>query len=310
MRRLSTQVTVGICAFNEGKNIRHLLENILNEQELSFDSEVLVVCSGCKDNTVDIAQNYAMRDLRVKVAVEEERKGKASAINNILSKAKGDVLIFVSADTLPQKGCFSRLTAKLQTPDVGIVCGNPMPINSPKLLVGKLVQLLWRFHGYVFAQLNEAGLARHATEIFCIRKGIVQKIPDEVVNDDAFIAVIAKKKGWLIKYEPQSRVSICGPTTFDEYFQQRRRIMYGHYQVKKLTGESPQHLMYLMPLHPIKVLKLGLWLTKEHDIPTVIAFLTIEFTANIVAIFDILLRRKHAQWSTLPSTKNLISMLT
>jgi cellulose synthase/poly-beta-1,6-N-acetylglucosamine synthase-like glycosyltransferase len=300
------QVTVGICAFNEDKNIGRLLEDILTDQELGFDFEVLVVCSGCTDKTVDIVQSHSKQDIRVRVALEKERKGKASAVNYILSNAQGDAIIFVSADVMLQKGCLAKLVSRLQRPDVGIVCGNPIPINSPKFMVGKLVQLLWSFHSYVFAELNDAGLARHATEIFIIRKGIVKRIPSETVNDDAFIAVTAKKKRWLIKFEPKSRVLICGPATLSEYFQQRRRIMYGHYQVKKLTGDPPQHLMYLMPCYPLKAMKLGMVLIKEHSIPAVIAFLLTEFAANAAATIDVFLKKSHSKWNALPSTKQLI----
>ena len=300
---LSSGVTVGICAYNEGMNIGKLLNNVLKEQELSADSEVFVVCSGCTDNTVQVVNEYAEKDDRVHICLESERKGKASAINQILFNAKGNTILFISADTLPNKGCFSRLASKVRLPNVGIVCGHPMPINSSDSLVGRLVQLLWRFHSHVFTELNDAGLARHATEIFVIRKGIVNMIPPETVNDDAYIALTAKKKGWLIKYETESRVSICGPKTFREYFQQRRRVIYGHHQVRKLAGEPPQHLMHLMPLHPIRVLKLGLWLFRNQDIPTLLAFMITELMANIAATMDILLRRQHLIWSVLPSTK-------
>lgn len=300
---MSNGVTVGVCAYNEGMNIGKLLNNILKEQELSADSEVIVVCSGCTDNTVQIVSEYAEKDDRVHLCLESERKGKASAINHILCNAKGNTVLFISADTLPNKGCFSRLISTSRLPNVGIVCGHPVPVNSSDSLVGRLVQLLWSFHSHVFTELNDAGLARHATEIFSIRKGIVNKIPPETVNDDAFIALTAKKKGWLVKYETESRVSICGPKTFREYFQQRRRVIYGHYQVRKLAGESPQHLMHLMPLYPIRVIKLGLWLFRNQDIPTLMVFVLTELAANIAAILDFLLKRQHLQWSILHSTK-------
>src|SRR3972149_6364636 len=297
---VSGGVTVGICAYNEGMNIGKLLNNILNQQELPPNSEVLIVCSGCTDNTVPIVQEYSKQDPRVHVHVEAERKGKASAINHILSNAKCDIILFISADTLPNIGCFPKLLSKLRIPKTGIVCGNPVPINSSNSLVGKIVRLLWGFHDHVFKQLNDAGLARHATEIFCIRRGIVDKIPTETVNDDAYIALTAKKKGWLIKYETESRVSICGPQTFADYYKQRRRVLFGHYQVKKLAGESPQHLMHLMPHHPIRVMKLGLWLFRNQDIPTLLVFIMTELMANIAAVLDILLRRPHLIWSILP----------
>src|SRR4030066_178653 len=302
---VSSGVTVGICAYNESGNIGKLLDNILNKQELPPGSEVLVVCSGCTDNTVPIVQEYTRQDPRVRIHVETERKGKASAINYILQTAKGNALIFVSADTLPNKGCFSKLLLKLRIPNTGIVCGNPVPVNSSDSLVGRLVQILWSFHNHVFKQLNDAGLARHATEIYCVRRGIVNKIPSETVNDDAYIALTTKKKGWLVKYETESRVSICGPQTFADYYKQRRRVLFGHHQVKKTTGESPQHLLYLLPLYPIQVIKLLRWLFMKYDLPTIAAFVLFELGVNTAAMADTVLRKPHTKWSVSNSTKKL-----
>jgi len=303
---LLNRLTVGICAYNEGRNISKLLENVLDDQELSEDSEVIVVCSGCVDNTVKQVQVCAAKDPRVKLHVEVERSGKASAINYIFSHAAGDIIIFVSADTLPFKASFPKLLSKLESPNVGIVSGNPVPVNSKSSLTGRVVHLMWRFHGYVFAELNDAGLARHATEVFCIRKGIVKRIPAETVNDDAYIAVVSKKKGWLIKYSAESKLSICGPKTYREYFQQRHRVIFGHYQLRKLTGESPQYLVHLMPLHPVRTVKLALWLTANYDPVTLATFLLTEFIVNVAAMFDILSGNAHDQWTMLPSTKTVI----
>lgn len=303
MHLLTNNLTVGICAYNECNNIGKLLQNILSSQDLSADSEVLVVCSGCTDGTNERAIRFCELDSRVKVHIEEDRKGKASAINHILSNALNDKIIFVSADTLPQKMSFPKLTHKLEDPNVGIVSGNPVPVNNSSSLVGRIVNLLWRFHGHVFEELNDAGLARHATEVFCIRKGIVNKIPLQTVNDDAYIAVTAKSKGWLIKYSGEAKVSICGPKTFQEYFQQRRRIIFGHYQLRKLTGESPQYLVHMMPLHPISTANLILWLLSKYDPLTMTIFLLTEFAVNLTAMFDFASGKKHFQWSPLQSTK-------
>jgi cellulose synthase/poly-beta-1,6-N-acetylglucosamine synthase-like glycosyltransferase len=307
---LSGRITVGICAYNEERNINTLLHNIVHEQELPPESEVMVVCSGCVDQTVDIVREYANSDSRVKLHVETERKGKASAINHILSKASGNVVLFVSADTLPVKRCFARLLSKLRDSNVGIVCGNPVPTNPQDSLVGRLVKLLWSLHGEVFAQLNDAGLARHATEIFCIRRGIVEKIPAGTVNDDAYIAVTAKKKGWLVKYESAATVLIHGPETFPEYFSQRRRILWGHHQIKKLTGEPPQHLVYLLPLYPIRVFRLLLWLCSKHAPSVVLAFVSTELLVNAVAAVDVFRGKSYSTWNIVASTKKGVKQQT
>ena len=301
-------MTVGICAYNEERNIGKLLNSIVTDQGLHPQSEVIVVCSGCTDNTVKVVEGYAKTDPRVKVHLEGERRGKASAINNILSTALCDIIIFISGDTLPNKNCFARLISKLQTQNVGIACGNPMPTNDKNSLVGRLVQLLWGLHGHVFAELNDAGLARHATEVFCIRKGIVDQIPSETVNDDAYLAISAKKKGWLVKFDNEASVLIHGPETLPEYFNQRRRILWGHQQVKKLTGEPPQHLAYLLPLYPLRVLKLLLWLFSKYSLPSVSAFLSTELLVNAAAILDWLRGKSHSSWSIAPSTKKVIQL--
>ncbi len=122
------------------------------------------------DNSIETVNNSAKQDSRIHTYIEAERRGKASAISYILKNAKGNVIIFISADILPTKNCFSKLLTKLQLPNVGIICGNPTPIKDSKLLVRKMVHLLWNLHDHIFHGLNDAGLATHATEIYCVRK--------------------------------------------------------------------------------------------------------------------------------------------
>jgi cellulose synthase/poly-beta-1,6-N-acetylglucosamine synthase-like glycosyltransferase len=305
VRILSTHLTVGICAYNEDKNIGQLLENI-SHQGLGEKSEVLIICSGCTDRTVEIAQAYAEKDTRISVFVENERKGKAAAVNRILANAKGSTILFVSADTLPHDRCFSNLVSRLNVAaNVGVVCGKPVPITDVDTLVGRLVRILWLFHDHVFKELNDAGIARHASEVFCIRKDIAEKLPLETVNDDSYLAVMAKKKGWMIKYEPNAVVSISGPKTFLDYFLQRRRIIFGHYQIKKLTGETPQYLVHLMLLYPKKALKLTTWLCARCGFRTFLFFVTVESTLNVLAIMDFVLGKSYVKWGVSSSTKTV-----
>lgn len=300
---LATQITVGICAYNEDKNIGQLLES-LPQQGLCEEFEVLVVCSGCTDRTVEIAQAHAKKDKRINVFVEKERSGKASAVNRILENAHGSTILFVSADTLPHERCFANLVSRLNVADnVGVACGKPVPTEDANSPVSKLVRVLWLFHDHVFKELNDAGIARHASEVFAIRKEIAEKLPLETVNDDAYLAVMAKKKGWFIKYEPKAVVSISGPKTFSDYFRQRRRIIFGHYQIKKMTGVTPQYLVHLFPLYPKKALKLVTWLILQCGISVFLLFVMVELMLNGLVITDVASGKSYAKWVVSPSTK-------
>ncbi len=68
-----------------------------------------------------------------------------------------------------------------------------------------------------------------------------------------------------------TRKSFYGPKILTEYFQ-RYRVIYGHYQVKKLTGQFSQHPLHLLPFLPLTVIRISLWLFKTQNILILMAF--------------------------------------
>lgn len=141
-----TSSTVGICAYNEEWNIGHLLENILSIQELSADSEVIVVCSGQGGKSPQIVSEFCRRDSRIHLIEEPVRCGKSSAINLIFYAPKGRNIIFISADAIPEHGCFASLITAVTGNKVGIACGKPIPVQRGKLLLRLIVDTLWSIH--------------------------------------------------------------------------------------------------------------------------------------------------------------------
>ncbi len=244
-----------------------------------------------------------MGDRRLKVIFEEKRTGKATAINRILSEANGEFIIFVSADVLPEERCFQSLLAHMK-PGVGISCGKPVPLESSRSTTGRLVQLLWRFHHRMFAYLNHAGLLTHVSEVYCMRRGIARHVPDNAVNDDAYMAVVARKSSWTISYEPNAQVVMRGPDNVLDYFEQRRRIVFGHYQVRKLTGRFPQYLAYWALVRPTKILRLVLEeMRDERSLRIIAAAFILELLINVTGILDFLIGKSHLPWRVISSTK-------
>lgn len=99
-------------------------------------------------------------------------------------------------------------------------------------------------------------------------------------------------------------MSITGPKTFIDYVKQRRRIIWGHHQVKKVTGQSPQYLVYTFPVNPIKTVKLTSSLFRENKIVPFSIFFGLEIMINLLAILDSILGKSHVSWSVAKSTKN------
>src|SRR5205807_10512433 len=66
--------------------------------------EILVVASGCTDGTERVVEDWAGSEPRLRLIREAERSGKASALNAILARFRGDILVLVNADTrLPDR---------------------------------------------------------------------------------------------------------------------------------------------------------------------------------------------------------------
>jgi len=297
-------ITIGICAYNEGWNIGNLLDNVLHQQGIPPDAEVITVCSGCKDNTPNVVRNFEQRDPRVRLIEEPVRLGKAAAVSRILSEARGDQIIFVSADVTPEPDCLMSLVRTMADPKVGISCGRPEPIQRGRRLVSAIVKTLWGFHNWQLEKLNHAGLLMHASEVFCIRRGIVKQIPRTIVNDDAYLAVKAKSHGYRIKYLRNSQVQVFGPQTIGDYLKQRRRIIAGHYQVRSATGKFSQYLFYSLISRPNLTLKLLTgYFAARREFAGLAAAALIEVVANLLAVSDMIRRKSYAIWSISTTTK-------
>jgi len=284
--------------------MRRLLSNITLEQGIPMDSEVIVVCSGCHDSTPEIVREFATLDPRVRLIEESVRLGKASAVNLILSKAKGEFIIFVSADVVPQPGCIVALLDPMTNRSVGISCGQPVPVARGRPLIRGVVDTLWGFHNWQLEKLNDAGLLMHASEVFCLRNGIVTNIPPDLVNDDAYIAVRTKNLGYSIKYAPRSQVGVSGPQTVGDYIRQRRRIIAGHYQVHDQTGHFSQFLFYSVVVRPVVTFRILVEYFALHgSIQSGIATALLELAANLLAGIDRVRGKSHAIWDISTSTK-------
>lgn len=299
-----TSLTIGICAYDEEWNMGELLTNILRIQEIPKDAEVIAVCSGCEDRTPEIVRDFARRDSRVKLIEEPRRLGKAAAVNKILSRARGDQIVFVSADVIPRQDCIMSLVRTMEDQSVGIACGKPEPIRRGRKLMQGLVETLWGFHNWQLEKLNHAGVLMHASEVFCFRNGIVKRIPRGIVNDDAFLAVATKKRGYRIKYVPESEVKVFGPQTISDYVKQRRRIIAGHYQVRLATGHFSQYLFYSLLARPKLTLEtLTEYFASTRRVASGLAAGLIEVTANLLALTDVVRGRSHSIWSISSTAK-------
>jgi rSAM/selenodomain-associated transferase 2 len=99
-------LSIIIPTFNENENINRLL---LHLQEISHSNmEIIVVDGGSTDGTQKLVDKHKATLLNSK------EKGRAKQMNFAAKKAKGDVLYFVHADTLPPKTFYEDIKVSIK----------------------------------------------------------------------------------------------------------------------------------------------------------------------------------------------------
>lgn len=104
------KVSVIIPVYNTEKYLRKCLDSVCN-QTLS-DIEIICVNDCSPDNSLEILNEYAQKDNRIKVINFEENKGVSIARNTGIDSATGEFIGFVDADDFVDLDFYEKLYNK------------------------------------------------------------------------------------------------------------------------------------------------------------------------------------------------------
>jgi poly-beta-1,6-N-acetyl-D-glucosamine synthase len=222
--------SVGVTAYNEQANIGRLLDVLLDQDLHTVEiAEIIVVASGCTDNTVPIVESYVDREPRVRLCVQSKREGKTAAINVFLANATSDICVLESGDTLPDTRAVESLVSMFADPSVGMTGAHKIPVNTPDHLVGLFTHLRLRLEHQLCLEIPRLG------EMIAFRK-VFDRLPPDVAMDEAFVEALVVKRGMQVRYAPDAIVYNTGPESIEDFVRQRRRNHAGHLYLKSKYG--------------------------------------------------------------------------
>jgi glycosyltransferase involved in cell wall biosynthesis len=117
---MNTQPFVSVVTpvYNGSKYLGKCLDAVSASSYRSF--EMIVVDDGSTDNSAEIARKKGATVLQL-----PQQSGPATARNYAAKKARGDILFFVDADVLVQKGTIARMVKDFnENPDIAAVFGS------------------------------------------------------------------------------------------------------------------------------------------------------------------------------------------
>ena len=221
-------VTLLIAAYNEETVIEDKIKNSLTIEYPKDLLQILVVTDGSRDRTPEIAKRYI--NYGIEILHEPERRGKMAAINRALPNARGEIVIFSDANNYYQPDTILRLIQPFGNPRVGAVTGAKV-IGQGDGSLGASEGLYWKYESFIKKQESRTGSCTSAAgEVLAIRKKLYSSPPDDVINDDFYIAMQIVRNGYRLVYVPDAKsIERVSPSAQDE-IARRTRINAGRFQ--------------------------------------------------------------------------------
>ncbi|GIK57917.1 MAG: glycosyl transferase [Chloroflexota bacterium] len=221
-------VTLLIAAYNEEEMITQKIENSLALDYPPERLQILVAADGSTDRTAQLVDAYAHQN--VLLNDEPARHGKMAAINRAMPRATGEIVVFSDANNFYQADALRELVKPFADASVGAASGAKVIAKGDGVL-GESEGLYWRYESFI----KEKETAVHSSigvagEMLAIRRCLFEPPPDDVINDDFYMAARLLHRGYRVVYVPAARsIERISPTAQDE-MARRARIVAGRYQ--------------------------------------------------------------------------------
>jgi len=221
-------VSVGVCVYNEGKNIERSIRSVYSQRIDDFEmAEVIVVSSGSTDDTDDIVERLINEYQSLRLIKQEKRMGKNSAINEFLKEKKGDICVLLNGDNvLGNDSSLLSLVSPFNDENVGMTGGHPIPTNDPGSFAGFATHLIWSMHHHISMIRPKIG------ELVAFRD-IGTRLPTTMQSDEDIIKMELERNGYVSVYSPDAIVLNHGPETVRDFIKQRVRVNIGEEYIRR-----------------------------------------------------------------------------
>jgi len=226
-------------AYNEEEHIRASLEGMLAVDYPDF--EVLVIDDCSTDGTLDQVMPL-VKEGRVRLLRKLRNEGKAMALNDAVPAARGEILVVMDADAVPDPQLLRAMVPHFRSPRVGGVTGNPRVANTTTFLaklqaieftsIISLQRRAQRIWGRILTMSGVVG-AFHRNAI--IDAGLYSP---HMATEDIDLTWKLQLRHWDVRYEPRAIVWMKVPRGLKGLWKQRTRWARGLAQVLRRHGST------------------------------------------------------------------------
>lgn len=228
------RVSIIIAAYREEAVILERLNNLARLDYPSSKLEILIGCDGNEDLTGELVNAYGNDQIRL--IQFEQRRGKASVLNDCVPQASGEILVFSDANTNMDPQCLKQMVRHFQEESTGCVCGQLVLEDSE---TGKNVDgLYWKYENFLKHCETRLGAVLGVNgALYALKKSLYQPIPADTIIDDFLIGMRVHLAEQRLIYDETAFAVEESATSVQAEFKRRIRIGTGAFQsLKHLKG--------------------------------------------------------------------------
>ncbi len=299
---ITPPISLIIAAYNEEESIAARLDNALALDYPPEALQIIVASDGSDDGTETIVQSYVERGVRL---LSYPRRGKIHALNDAVTQATGEILVFSDANSMYETDALRNLARNFADPEVGGVGGNTVysqRADSDSSSHGE--NLYWNYDKWLkqLESLTGSIISAHGA-IYAIRKELYEPPMETAVTDDFAISTAVIEQGYRLVYENEARAHEFIIPAAEREFRRKVRLMtrglrsvllrkallnpfrYGFYSLELFTHKV---LRRLVPLFLIVLLVTSIVLSASS--PWYLAFAAAQIGFYFLAACGYLLR--------------------
>jgi cellulose synthase/poly-beta-1,6-N-acetylglucosamine synthase-like glycosyltransferase len=133
---ITPHVTVVISAYDEARHIEATVRNKLSQQYPQELLDVIVASDASTDGTDELLDRLSKENARVTFIRQDQRGGKTAALNRLVERSRGEIIVFADANSMYRPDTIRTLVAAFADPEVGYATGRMQYVDPQGSLVG------------------------------------------------------------------------------------------------------------------------------------------------------------------------------
>lgn len=225
-------ISVIMPVYNEEKVLENKINSIYATSFPAEKMEVIVGSDGSSDRTKEILQELKEKLTNFSYYHSDIRRGKPNVLNQLVLKAKGDILIITDANVLLNESTITGLVKHFKNPEIGLVDSRMMSKGIKKNGISR------QESAYISMEVNlkhNEGLVWGTMMgpfggCFAMRKNLFTPVPKNFLVDDFFLNLNVLKNRKRSINEMEATVSEDVSNILSEEFRRKSRIAAGSFQ--------------------------------------------------------------------------------